>query len=213
MTEPTDYTDPGEIFRKSMKEALDHLDKVTQDVTKAREEAVDLQIAAKEELRRLEREAEKISKSFIEKHSKEFEERIKKEILNSLAKRLILSGKKTDEILSLLDIPAPLVLQAQTEIGFTKLGTHLAHVAYEEQGRAGDIIFYRDDIMLRFWYEFAGGNTLAFVDVPTPEKWTAVTGLPVTDRLPVLQFIGERIIRDRAPGYHFEIKDSEITIS
>ena len=67
--------------------------------------------------------------------------------------------------------------------------------------------------MLRFGYEFGGGLTLAFIDVPKAENWTNVTGLPIEDRLPILNFIGELVIEDQATGYKYKIEDDAIVIA
>jgi hypothetical protein len=212
MTDPSDSTEAGEIYKKSIKDALSHLDKVMEDARTAHEQAIDLQIAAKDEIHRIEREANLISKDYIERHYKEFEDRIRNKTLFFIAKKMIMDGSKSSYIMSLLEIPETMIQDAKSELGFTKLGNHLAHVTYENQGRAGNVIFYRDDVKLSFWYEFAGGNTLAFIDVPREENWLAVTGLPLEDRLPILNFIGKRVIRDQATGYRYEIRDDAIYI-
>ena len=122
-------------------------------------------------------------------------------------------GMKSAEIIKVLDIPEKMMKDAWSELKFTKLGDHMAHVAYEDQGRSGNVIFYREDVMLRFWYEFGGGLTLAFIDAPKVENWTSVTGLPLEDRLPILNFIGERVIEDQATGYKYRIEDDAIVIT
>ena len=212
MSDPIDYSQAGEIFQKSMQEALSHLDKVTDDARKAHEEAIDLQIAAKEEIKRIERDAHHISEVYIDKHRKEFEERLRQEVLLSLTKKLIMHGMKSTEIMSALDISPAMMTDAWFDLKFTKLGDHVAHVAYEDKGRSGNVIFYREDVMLKFWYEFGGGTTLAFIDVPKEELWTKETGLPLEDRLPILNFIGERVVRDQATGYKYEITEDAINI-
>ncbi|MEO6131683.1 MAG: hypothetical protein ABIQ02_07535 [Saprospiraceae bacterium] len=213
MTDQPDYTEASAIFQKSMQDVLANLDKVREDAKKAHEVAIDLQIAAQEEMHRIEREARHISQNYIDKHRKEFEERIRNKFLLSTTKKLILHGMKPVDIMAVLDVSQKMIAQAWDEVGFSKLGGHIAHVAYEDQGRAGKVIFYREDVMLKFWYEFGGGLSLAFVNVPTAQNWTTETHLPVEDRLPILNFIGARILRDQANGYRYEIKDSEINIT
>ncbi len=213
MPDPIDYNQAGEIFKKSMQDALSHLDKVTEDARKEHEKAIDLQIAAKEEIHRIENEAHVISQNYIDQHRKEFEERLRQETLLSVTKKLIMHGMKSAEIMTVLAIPPKMMQDAWTELKFTKLGDHVAHVAYEDQGRAGNVIFYREDVMLRFWYEFGGGLTLAFINVPKAENWTKETGLPAEDRMPILNFIGERVIRDQASGYRYRIEDDAIVIA
>ncbi|HZV71189.1 MAG TPA: hypothetical protein VFG10_16660 [Saprospiraceae bacterium] len=214
MAEQPDHNEAGAIFQKSMQDALANLDKVAEDARKAHEEAIDLQIAAKAELHRIQLEAETISRDFIDKHRKEFEDRLNNEFLLSAAKKLIMHGMKSVDIMAALDVSEKMIAEAWGDLGFSKLGTnHVANVAYEDQGRAGNVIFYREDVKLKFWYEFGGGLSLAFIDVPKEEHWTSETGLPLEDRLPILNFIGERVIRDQATGYRYEIKEDAINIT
>jgi hypothetical protein len=86
-------------------------------------------------------------------------------------------------------------------------------VAYEDHGRSGFVIFYRDDLMLRFPYEFGGGQVIAIIDIPTPGDWNKSTGLSAEERMPVLEFIAQRVIRDQANGYSFIINDTSLTIT
>ena len=212
MAEPTDLSDAGEVFRTSMKEALAQLDQAMEEARSAHQKAIDLQFEAKEEIKRIEKEAHLIAENYIDQHRKRYEEQLRQETIFAVTKKLILHGMKTQEIISLLDIPKKRMDDALAELGFLKLGNHPAHVAYENQGRAGNVVFYRDSVVLRFWYEFGGGNTLAFIDIPKAENWTAITGLPLEDRLPILNFIGECVIRDQAPGYRYEITKNSINI-
>ncbi|HUR30716.1 MAG TPA: hypothetical protein VMZ69_04745 [Saprospiraceae bacterium] len=213
MSEPADQTDATEIFRKSMVDALAHLDAVTEDARKAHEKAIDDQIAAKEEYRRIEREAHQISEAYIEKHRKEIEERIRNEELFKITKNMIRDGRSAIEIYRWLEIPEKMMVDAWTELGFEPLGDHVANVSYVDQGKTGDVIFYRDDIVLRFQREFSGGLTLATIEIPSEESWLADTGLPLEERIPILEFIGQRIIRDQAAGYKYIIKEDSIVIT
>jgi hypothetical protein len=209
-----DYSEATNVFQKSMQAALANVDKVQEDARKAHEKAIEMQIAAKDEIHRIELEAETISRDFIDKHRKEFETRLRDDILFSIVRKLILFGMSSNDIKVQLEISDKMMVDLWTNIGFSKLGKlHIGHVGYEDQGRAGNVIFYREDIMLKFWYEFGGGLSLAFINVPKAENWKAETGLPLDDRLPILNFIGERVIRDKAEGYKYEIQDDAINIT
>lgn len=209
-----DYSASADVFQKTMQAALANLDKVQEDSRKAHEKAIEMQIAAKDEMHRIELEAETISRDFIDKHRKEFETRLRDDILFSIVRKLILFGMSSNDIKVQLEVTDKMMVDAWMNIGFTKLGDmHIAHVGYEDQGRSGNVLFYREDIMLKFWYEFGDGLSLAFINVPKADDWKAETGLPLDDRLPILNFIGERVIRDKAEGYKFEILDEVINIT
>ncbi|MGB4848493.1 MAG: hypothetical protein WBP41_11275 [Saprospiraceae bacterium] len=209
-----DYSEAGNVFQKSMQAALANVDKVQEDVRKAHEKAIEMQIAAKEEMHRIELEAETISRDFVDKNRKEIEARLRDDILFSMVRKLVLYGMSSNDIMKQLEVPAKMMADAWNNIGFTKLGKmHVGHVAYEEEDRAGNVIFYREDIMLKFRYEFGDGLSLAFINVPKADNWKAETGLPLDDRLPILNFIGERVIRDKTEGYKYEIQDDAINIT
>ncbi len=212
MSEPTDFTEAGKIFEQSMKDALAHIDKVAADLAVQQEKAIDDQIAAKDELSNIRREAEKISAEAIEQHRKKYDENVRQDLLLHLTKNLIMAGRSVEDIFLWLEVKEDVILRAWSELGFTKLGDHVAHVIYDDMGKAGDVIFYRDDISLRFPYEFGAGLTLATVYVPTEEQWTAKTKLPVEDRMPILEFIAKRILRDQAKGHLYKIENDHIKI-
>jgi hypothetical protein len=88
----------------------------------------------------------------------------------------------------------------------------MANVYYDNKGRAGDVYFNWDGIVLKFPFEFGGGNTLAMIDVPEPDHWVAKTGIPLDQRNEVLEFIAKRVIRDQAPNHLYEITDDYINI-
>lgn len=68
MSEPADYSDQAEIFRKSMVEALAKLDTVADQANKAYEQAVEDQLAAKQELERIKAESYRIADVQAEMH-------------------------------------------------------------------------------------------------------------------------------------------------
>lgn len=40
-----------------------------------------------------------------------------------------------------------------------------------QDGRSGSIEAEVDGVALSFWWEFGGGDCIAFIDVPTPAQW------------------------------------------
>ena len=212
MSEPPDYTEQAEIFRKSMIEALAQLDAITDEVHKAHEAAIETQLAAQEELNRIRSEAHRITAEFVEERRKEIEAQIRSEILFSIAKAMIIDGHSAANIYKWLGIDEKIMADAWMELGFTPLGKHVATVRYISDGRSGQVLFYRDDIVLRFPYEFSGGDTLATVELIPEEKWPDVTSLPLEDRMPIAKFIAERIIRDQAEGHKYIIENDTILI-
>lgn len=60
MAQPDEYKRDAGVFQKSMEETMAHLDQLKEEVLKAKEQAIDQEIAARDELARIKREAEKI---------------------------------------------------------------------------------------------------------------------------------------------------------
>ena len=79
-------------------------------------------------------------------------------------------------------------------------------------GRSGQVI-YTDKIgRLEFYYEFAGGNCLAIVSVPSTSEWQRATGRPAETRDEILTYIAEQIIIQKAPGHRYKIVEGAIEI-
>ena len=213
MAEQPDYTQAGEIYRKSMEEALAHIDKVNEDLSKEREKAIDMQMAARDEFNRIEREAHQISEAYIDKHRKAYLEQVRNEVLLDVTRKLILAEVPSDKLKEWLDLPAKVLADAWFYIGFEKLDElHVGHVAYDSKNRSGTVYFYRNDLTLRFPFEFAGRDSLAVIEIPSAENWEKETGLPVTDRMPILEFVATRVIRDQAQKCYYKITDTTIDI-
>jgi hypothetical protein len=213
MPDTPDFNQAGEVFRKSMEEALAHIDIVNDNLKKEQEKAIDMQIAARDELSRIQKEAHQISEAYMEKHRKEYLEQLRYDVLLDVTRKLILEEVPSDKLKKALELPPKVLAAAWDYIGFDKLDdTHVAHVAYDNQGRSGTVIFYRNDLVLHFPFEFGGGETLAVVTVPSAEGWEEETNLPLTDRQPTLEFVAKRVIRDQASNCTYLIGPEEIVI-
>jgi len=213
MAEAPDYTQVGDVFRKTMEEALANIDRVNADLRKEQEKAIDLQIAAKDEYNRIIREADKISEIRIEEQRKANLEQIRSEVWNEAIQKLIAAEIPSDMLKQIFKLPAQVIADAWYKLGFDKMDeNHVGNVSYENQGRSGYVIFYRNDMTARFYFEFGGGDTVAIISIPATDKWEAATKMPLTDRMPVLEFIANRVVRDQAPGGKYIIGETDILI-
>jgi hypothetical protein len=61
------------------------------------------------------------------------------------------------------------------------------------------------------WWEF-GTVALVIVDVPAVQEWVDRTGIPLDERLSVLNFIGEEIVRRKTNNGSFVIGEKVLTI-
>ena len=212
MPEQPEYSEAGEVFNRSMREALEHLDKLSAEVTKAKEDAIDQEIAAKEELHKIQLNAEKLSEQFIEQHQKEYDQRVINDTMKLVVEKLIRAGRSSAEIKAWLDVTDELIARTHTYLGFELLDGRPATVMYESQGRAGNVYFNWDGVIIVFPYEFTGGNSLATIDIPVVDQWETKTGLKSGQRNLVLDFIAKRVVRDQAPSRKYEIQPDQIRI-
>ena len=212
MPDQPDYSKDANVFQKSMEEALAHLDKLKEDLLKAQEKAIDQEIAAKEELHRIQLNAEKLSQEYISAHQKEYDRRVRNDTLMEVTEKLLGAGLPSPEVKRWLDVSDEVIAHAHTYLKFQKLGDKMATIYFDNQGRAGDVYFNWDGIVIKFPFEFGGGNTLATIDVPGIEQWVRQTGIPLEQRSMVLEFVARRVIRSQAPNHKYEIKDDSIRI-
>jgi hypothetical protein len=200
------------IFEQSMKAALAHIDKVNEDLNAAIEKAVDREIEAREELARIQREAEAISAVAIEKHRKEYEARVRRDIVRDVAEKLIQAAHPSEYVKRWLDIDQESINYIWKYLGFEMIDGKGANVSYQAEGRGGYVFFNWDGAVIKMYYEFGGGNTLATIDIPTEKNWEKETGFPSDKRNEILEFIAKRIIKDQANGHQYKIHDAYIQI-
>lgn len=212
MPEQPDYTKDASVFQKSMEEALAQLDKQSEELNKAREKAIDQEIAAKEELHRIQLNAEKLSQEYISAHQKEYDQRVRNDTLMEVTEKLLNAGLPSTEVKRWLEVSDEVIAHAHTYLKFKLLGDKMAKVYFDNQGRAGDVYFNWDGAVIKFPFEFAGGNTLAYIDIPATEFWVKETGFPVEQRMMVLEFVAKEVVRSQAPDHKYEIRDNYIRI-
>ena len=213
MAENPEYTQAGEVFRKTMEEALANIDVVNANLKVEHEKAIDMQIAAQEEHKRILWEADKTAEKQIEMRHKEYLERVRNEVWADTVEKLIAAEITSDMLKKILQIPAKLLADVWFKLGFDKLDeTHVGNVGYQNDGRSGYVIFYRNDLTVRFYYEFGGGDAVAIITIPTPAQWKAETKMTLAERMPVLEFVASRVVRDQAPSCKYFIGEGDIII-
>lgn len=214
MSDQPDYSQAGDVFRQSMEESLAHLDALQANLMVEHNKAIDLQNAAKDERNRILNEADKISEERIEERRKIYFEQIRKEIYAETVTKLIAAEIPSDRLRRILKIPAQVIADIWFHMGFEKIDDqHIGHVAYEQDGRSGYVVFLRNDLTARFYFEFAGGDMLAVISIPTEDQWEQQTGIPLADRKTVLEFVAGRVVRDQAPKGKYFIGEKDILIS
>lgn len=89
-----------------------------------------------------------------------------------------------------------------------------ARVRYINEGRSGRVVFSMGFKSFEMYYEFGGGDTVAIIDIPSPDEWLAKTRFADELRQPILEFIGETVTRDQVSLSRgcYEIHDDCIRI-
>ena len=88
----------------------------------------------------------------------------------------------------------------------------LPQVNYTQDGRGGKIIYRDGPVTIDFDWEFAAGNAVAFFYIPQEANWEAQTKTPLSRRTDIISFVASQIIKDQAPGCHFEIHFDSVDI-
>lgn len=87
-----------------------------------------------------------------------------------------------------------------------------ATLTYTTEGRSGNITYQSPETTFSMWWEYAGGDALVIVNIPTEQEWTNRTQLPLEWREHLLALMAERIVRDRASGRRYTMEGNFITI-
>lgn len=87
-------------------------------------------------------------------------------------------------------------------------------VSYSDGGRSGTMHYTSHESSFDLWYELAMPPAVVIIGIPEPRYWEARTKTPLSERTPILQWIGERVIQDRLSraGYVRIEQDNILTI-
>ncbi len=73
-------------------------------------------------------------------------------------------------------------------------------VRYADGGRSGTIHYTNNESSFEMWYELAMPPAIVIIGIPEPRYWEARTKTPLSERMAILQYIGERVIQDKLQG-------------
>lgn len=166
--------------------------------------------AAKQARAEAEKEGEQMARAYFEGKQQEFMEAARTELLRQLTRKHLEADRKPGDIAQWLDVPKDFVeniralLERLAQYAPPKPKRLLLdgnpRLRYEGQGRGGTIWFENYDTRFDMWWEFAGGDALVILAIPTAAKWEAETRLPLSERMDTLTFIGEQIVADKISG-------------
>ncbi len=212
----------SKVLEKTMKDALKGVEKANSALRKERDAVMQQLDAAEKARAKAEKEGDKMADAYFEGRQKQFREAARTELLRDLVIMHLEVGKTIRDIAVWLDVPKDFIENIRQLMennakyaGDKPKRLHLEgnpKLRDQDDGRGGTIWFESPDARFDMWWEFAGGNALVIVDIPTAEQWEARTKLPLEKRESILQFIGEQIVIDKI-SYNgsFIIGDNVIT--
>jgi hypothetical protein len=83
-------------------------------------------------------------------------------------------------------------------------------VRIDSQGRSGDVVITLPDGEVLFWWEFGGGDCIAFVQIPNSQQWKLQHPLKNYPRLEFLEALAEEVSALQCPGATHTISENFI---
>jgi hypothetical protein len=209
------------LIEKAYKDALKTADAITANAAAICKQAEAERDAAHEARREAEASGEKIAAAYFEQRREQLMEFARTELLRNLVRRHLEVGELAADIIHWLAVEPQFVQNIQDVL--SRLDNRRREkwtipegkptLRITTEGRGGTIYYDSETSHFSMWWEFAGGNALAIIDIPTEKKWTVVTQLPIEQRETVLRFIGEQVVEKETRGRgSFIIGENVITI-
>jgi len=165
---------------------------------------------AKDIRKAAEQNGEKIALDYFANRRATLIKQTREETLSALIVRHLKEGKTEDEITEWLDADEDLIKHCKIIVRKEKEIADKPHIEYEQSGRGGVLSYVAGDKRIGFDWEFAGGNGVAIIFIPEEKYWLAQTGIPLSQRQSILEFVATEVIDDKAPdcGYRLRLTRS-----
>lgn len=207
----------------ALKDALKGVEAANEALKKEHEVLLKELDVAKAASAKAEREGDRMAQAYFENKQKQFIEAIRTELLRDLIRMHLETGKTTQEIAVWLDVPMDFIenirqimARASAYGGENPKRLRIEGsptLRYDDQGRGGLIQFQSRATTFNLWWEFAGGDALVIVEIPTADQWESRTRLPLEQRERTLTYIAEQIVEDKISGNgSFIIGENVITL-
>ncbi len=159
-----------------------------------------------------EQEGEKLVDAYFENRRKALLEYSITDFLRKLVRDHLEAGRSKQDICRWLQVELKFVedveavflrvrkLHPKPDADFQNIIGPGAKLRYTSEGRGGTIWFENDQTQFDMWWEFGGGDALALIDIPSPEKWEERTKIPLEKREEVLNFIARQVVEDKTYG-------------
>ena len=77
-----------------------------------------------------------------------------------------------------------------------------------ESGRSGSVNYHEPSGSISFYWEFGGGDVVAFISVGDSATWNTRYPWAVERRREILERVGREVIRQKAPKCRADIDDA-----
>lgn len=192
-----------QVFRQAVEQA----DKIRDQANQLKAEALLELDKAKAIHLEAEKAADGLMASYFEERQAQFREAAQTELLRQLTRKHLESGKLPEEISAWLGVTPQFTQQVAKILNRLKnrpMDQYRMHdaiqISYSGSGRGGTIVVQNPATRFELWWEFAGGDALVILDIPSENDWTKRTGLPLAERPGLLAFIGEKVLADKVSG-------------
>ena len=82
-----------------------------------------------------------------------------------------------------------------------------ARVTITQEGRSGSVNYTEAGGSISGWWEFAGGDALAIVNMGSATEWLHAHAWASECRASILRFVADEVIRQKASGCNAEIDE------
>jgi len=201
---PDDFS---KALEQVYKDALAKADQILADAAMIRVQAIQELDAAKELRNAAALEADGLAEQYFENRQTQFQEAARIELLRNLTRKHLENGQEPAEIAEWLEVPLSFIQQIEEVLKRLEIAAVQRsqlngnpEIHYTNKGRGGTVHYVNGQVCFDLWWEFAGGDAVVIVDIPTENDWEKRTGLKMDERAATIRFIGDQIIKDQLSG-------------
>ena len=85
-------------------------------------------------------------------------------------------------------------------------------VEISQEGRGGSVVYYEGSNAISCYWEFGGGDVVAFIHVGEPAEWRKKCAWAAERKPEIAERIAKEVIRQRAPTCRADIEDEYIYV-
>jgi hypothetical protein len=202
----------AEQMKKMYADAFAVAEKMKEGAIADRHAAAEELNKAKDIRKAAEQNGDKIALEYFALKRKELIDQVRKETLSALVVNHLKQGKAEKEIMDWLETGEDFIRHCKIIVRKEKEIMDKPHIEYAQSGRGGTISYIAGDKKINFDWEFAGGNGVAIIFIPEEKYWLAQTGISLSQRQSILEFVATEVIDDKAPNCVYRITDNCIEI-